>query len=50
MKSTRRDKQLGVRVQRDLYRRLRIAAAESERPIADLLEEALEQYLARREG
>ena len=44
----RRDKQLGVRVPRELYRQLRIAAAYAERPMADLIEEALEQYLARR--
>ena len=42
-------KQLGIRIRHDIYRDLRVAAAKAERPMADLLEEALKAYLETRD-
>jgi predicted DNA-binding protein len=50
MNTNTRDKPLGVRVPRELHRRLKVAAAESGRPMAEIVEAALREYLNRVEG
>jgi predicted DNA-binding protein len=41
--------QTGVRIDRELYRRLKIVSAKTDRPMTELVEAALEHYLAKLE-
>lgn len=47
---TAQTKLLGIRIHRDLHRRARVRAAEEERPLSELVREALQRYLASKDG